>query len=133
MRALAASLKPFAGQYTVDVHGSSSNVSVGDAQLSAHELAELVRADPEWRGRPVRLFSCNTGRGSQPIAAGLAKELDVNVTAPKNLVWSNSAGESWVGSYEWKMVGGTMQRVPGAPQANGWSTFNPHAEGKGRG
>lgn len=131
MRALASALKPFLGEYTVDVHGSSTSVSVGEAQLGPSDLAELVQADPDWGGRPVRLFSCETGSGAHPIAADLADELDVKVTAPKNLVWSNDRGESWVGSYEWKMVGGTMQRVPGPPEVDGWSTFDPGSGGKG--
>jgi len=130
MRELAARLTPFAGEYTVDAHGASTSVSIGGTQTGARELAELVRADPAWKGRPVRLFSCNTGKGPRPLAAGLARELDVDVTAPTDLVWSNSAGRSWVGSYDWKMVGGTMQRVPGPPDADGWRTFGAGAQEK---
>lgn len=131
IRELAASLKPFGGEYTVDAHGSPEAVSVGDTKLDAAELAELVRSDPDWKNRPVRLFSCNTGKGERPIAADLAAELNVKVTAPKDLVWSNSKGESWVGSREMKMVGGTLQWVPGAPQADGWSAFEPGHHGNG--
>ena len=133
MRDLATALKPFEGEYTVDAHGSPTSVSAGGTELGAPELAELVQADPGWRGRPVRLFSCNTGQSEQPIAADLATELNVKVTAPKDFVWSNSKGESWVGSYEWKMVGGTMQRVPGPPRADGWKVFKPGHDGKGGG
>lgn len=133
MRDLAAALKPFEGEYTVDAHGSPTSVSVGGTELNAPKLAELVQADPGWRGRPVRLFSCNTGQGEQPIAADLAAELNVKVTAPEDLVWSNSKGESWVGPYEWKMVGGTMQRVPGLPRADGWKIFKPGHDSKGGG
>lgn len=128
IRELAAALKPFAAEYTVDAHGSPTNVSIGETQIGAKELAELIRADVAWKGRPVRLFSCDTGKGPHPIAAEVARELDVEVTAPRNPVWSNAAGQSWVAPYDWKVVGGTLQRVSGPPDAGGWRTFGPGAE-----
>lgn len=133
IRESAAALKPFAGEYTVDAHGSPTGVSIGETQIGAKEVAELIRADPAWKGRPVRLFSCNTGKGPDPIAAQVARELDVEVTAPSNLVWSNSAGQSWVAPYAWTMVGGTWQRVSGPPEAGGWRTFGPGTAPKGTG
>lgn len=125
MRELAVALKPSPSQYTVDLHGSQTSVQVGGQELDAAQLAELVRADPRWQGRQVRLFSCETGAGDRPIAQELATWLQVGVTAPTSLAWSNIAGEAWVAPYEWRIVNGTLQRVPGAPDPNGWRRFDP--------
>jgi hypothetical protein len=125
MRELASTLKPSRGEYTVDMHGTSTSVSVEGQPLDAAQLAELVRADSRWDGRPVRLFSCNTGQDERTIAAELARNLNVKVTAPRSLAWSNRAGDSWVAPYEWKMVNGVLQRLGGSPLADGWQRFDP--------
>jgi hypothetical protein len=124
MRGMASLLAPFPGEYTVDMHGSTAHVSVGGTQLDASELAELIRADQAWQGQPVRLFSCDTGKGSDPIAARLAHELGVQVTAPDALAYSNAMGESWVAAaWKDKDLGELVVRVPGKP--GHWRTFDP--------
>lgn len=110
----AASLQPFDGEYTIDMHGSPKRVAVGPRLLDARQLAELIRADPNWKGRPVRLFSCNTGQGENPIAQRLAADLGVDVTAPVERAWSNRRGESWVAG-----------KTGGPPIVPGWRTFTP--------
>jgi hypothetical protein len=126
LRTAAEALPPFPGEYTVDLHGTPERVVVGDSSLDAGQLAELVQADPRWNNRPVRLFSCLTGQGDRPIAQELADHLGAEVTAPTDLVWSDSAGEHLVAPGVWKTIGGTQVMVPG-PEApgGGWRAFRP--------
>jgi hypothetical protein len=124
-RELAVAISPFAGEYTVDMHGTSDSVSYGDSQLDASELAELIAADPAWGGQPVRLFSCNTGRGENPIAAQLAILLGVRVTAPDDLVWSYADGEIAVAPSRFELVNGELSKVPDRSREGSWREFEP--------
>jgi hypothetical protein len=128
LRTAAEALPPFPGEYTVDMHGTPQRVVVGDSPLDARQLSELVEADANWKNRPVRLFSCLTGRGDRPIAQELADHLGVKVTAPTDLVWSDPAGAHVVAPGVWKTIGGTKVMVPGSePADGGWRTFSPGA------
>lgn len=129
MRATATALKPFQGEYTVDVHGDPNNVYVGTVQLDADQVSELIRADANWNNQPVRLFSCNTGEGVDPIAQQVADRLGVSVTAPVERAWSGMSGDSFVApaKTEWQVINGRFQEVevPGTPIPDGWRTFTP--------
>jgi hypothetical protein len=130
LRTAAEALPPFPREYTVDLHGTPARVVVGDSALDAGQLAELVKADPNWNNRPVRLFSCLTGKGDRPIARELADHLGVKVTAPADLVWSDPTGRYFVAPGVWKTVGGTQVMVPGPEVADGgWRTFRPERHG----
>jgi RHS repeat-associated protein len=69
-------------------HGNPSSVS--DPQentVGPLGLATAIGRDPAWGGRPVVLYSCNTGRGNDPFAQLLADALGVLVLAPDNFGW----------------------------------------------
>jgi hypothetical protein len=126
VRTAAEALPPFPGEYAVDLHGAPDRVVVESSSLDAGQLAELVRADPNWNDQPVRLFSCQTGRGERSIAQELANRLGVDVTAPTDFVWSDRAGKHVVAPEVWKTIGGTKVLVPGPPSPDGgWRTFHP--------
>jgi hypothetical protein len=126
LRTAAEALPPFPGEYTVDLHGTPDSVVVGASSLDAGQLSELVKADPNWNNRPVRLFSCLTGQGDRPIAQELADHLGRDVTAPTDLVWSDATGRYFVAPGVWKTVGGTNVMLPGVePADGGWRTFRP--------
>jgi hypothetical protein len=132
MHMFARALPPFSGEYTVDLHGAPDHVTVGDTSLDAGQLSELVRADRNWNNQPVRLFSCETGRGDQPIAQDLANRLGVEVTAPTELVWSNHRGDHFVAPARWRTIGGTKVLVPGPqPADGGWRTLGPERSDTG--
>jgi len=118
MVASAEKLKPYPGEYTVDMHGDPDSVQVGSTHLNAAELAALIQRDPSWAGRPVRLFSCSTGAYSGGFAQQLADSLGVSVTAPDMSVWANDV-PPWVG--EGVSIGGDI--VPTA--FGGWHRFDP--------
>jgi len=132
MRAFARALPPFSGEYTVDMHGAPDHVAVGAESFDAGQLSELVRADRSWNNQPVRLFSCETGRGDRPIAQELANQLGVDVTAPTEMVWSNHAGDYFVAPATWRTIGGTKVLLPGTrPADGGWRTLEPERPGTG--
>jgi hypothetical protein len=132
MRLAAERLNPFEGEYTVDMHGSPDGVQFAESSFDSREVAELIRADPHWDNDPVRLMSCETGQGDQPIAQSLANELGVPVTAPTELVWSGSGGEATVAPAVWRQVDGIWVQVPGdTPADGGWRTFWPEDQRQG--
>ncbi|MCL9759547.1 hypothetical protein [Frankia sp. AiPa1] len=78
---------PEPGYYTVDIHGDPSGCLFGTERLDAHDVAQLIRTDRGWDHRPVRLLSCETGKGDNPMAQKLANELGRNVLAPTENAW----------------------------------------------
>lgn len=124
-RTAASALPAFPGEYTFVVHGSSEHVFVGGESLSAADVADLVKADPNWDGRPIRLFSCETGQGQEPIARELAKILGVKVTAPDEIVWIWPDGSYGIHPVETKLIGGEVLELPNMNQEGRWREFNP--------
>jgi hypothetical protein len=124
--AVAADLKPVEGYRTYDLHGTSSTVTAWDGaaerDLSPSEFAAIVRADPGWDGSPIRLFSCDTGKGANPFAQQLADELEVEVLAPTQLAWSDSFGQFWAASATIGVHGETRSTWP--PDGE-FSSFRP--------
>lgn len=133
MRTAAAKVPPFKGEYTFDAHGRSDCVEFGRREIGAGEIAELIRADDRWAGRPVRLFSCNTGRGENPIAAELAEALGVRVVAPDDLVWSAADGWTGVAPIKQRLVDGVVVEGPDYDREGAWRVFDPPARGGGAG
>lgn len=125
LREAAAALPRFAGEYTFDAHGDSGHVFVGDEALSAAEVVELIEADPSWGHRPIRLFSCETGRGEAPIAAEVASGAKVRVTAPDELAWSAADGSSFVAPIKTSVVNGVVVEGPDLDRQGSWREFDP--------
>ncbi|MDI3291326.1 DUF6531 domain-containing protein [Polyangium sp. 15x6] len=81
------------GSYQVYVHGTVDAVHVQHAdgswtQMSPRDLGlRLIMAGNWDRNVPLHLFSCNTGRRPDAVAAQLASQYRVNVYAPSELVW----------------------------------------------
>lgn len=97
--AAAKALPEMPGYRTYDLHGNPESVAVWaggqEVSIGPSAFADVVRGDPGWQGSPVRLFSCDTGKGSESFAQLLADELGVEVYAPTELAWSDSTGQSW--------------------------------------
>jgi hypothetical protein len=84
-------------RFTVEVHGSPNGVRVGNKDLDAKELAEIIRGSAGYRdGAPVRLVACQTGAdmpdGSKNFAQQLSEELGVEVLAPSTDSWVDNYG-----------------------------------------
>jgi hypothetical protein len=124
-RTAAANLPPFPGEYTLDAHGDSEHVFVGGQPLSAADVVELIEADTGWGRRPIRLFSCNTGHGQEPIAAEIADLARVRVTAPAGIAWSSADGKYGVFPIEVRIVNGAVVEVPNRKREGSWREFDP--------
>lgn len=124
----AQELAPQGDQYTVDVHGTADSVSVGDQELSPNELAQLVRADPDWNGRDVFLMSCETGQREHGFADEFADELGVGVTAPDELGWSDPGPDSQPYSTTGYVDPGTGALTPDLPANGSFHPFAPDSE-----
>ncbi|MCL9761088.1 hypothetical protein [Frankia sp. AiPa1] len=128
MRNAAATADPVPGRYTADLHGSPDAFQVGPAELNASELASLIRRDDNWKGQPVRLMSCETGQGDDPIAQKLADELGVTVTAPTELAFSDpETGRVWTTSMSENEFGRLVQTIP---YDGTWIDFQPTGKGE---
>jgi hypothetical protein len=93
----ALALPEFPGEQTYDLHGTSNGVVIPgrDDLATSSEFAQVVKLDPTWDGKPIRLFSCDTGKirdDGGTFAKDLANELGVPVTAPTELAWSGPGG-----------------------------------------
>lgn len=91
MRQAAQMLAPQPGYYVVDLHGTADRAKVGSRWLEVDEVADLVRAAPDWHGQDVFLMSCDAGRRDDGFAKQLADRLQVEVAAPDKLAWSDFA------------------------------------------
>lgn len=112
---------PEPGAAVVFAHGTVTDVVAGGTQLTPRELAAIIRADPLLAGRRVRLFACETGRLDDGFAAGLARELGVEVEAPTELAWLGPGGE--MSTTSGKLVGDAW--VQTVPDDGRWRTFAP--------
>jgi hypothetical protein len=129
MRRLALSLPPEQGKFTADLHGNSESVNVGGRSLTGRDLASFLESEnSDWSGEPIRLFSCNTGKGEDPFAQKLADRLGVPVTAPTELGWSDIAGNSWSATKTKNAKGDWVSTWP--PDGE-WVTFNPLKQSEG--
>ncbi|MEU8026232.1 hypothetical protein AB0B88_28905 [Micromonospora haikouensis] len=84
------------GTFVVFADGDSGGIVVGDTPLSPTQLADAIRADPRWTGRPVLLVAGRTAAGSG-FAEQLARLLPgTPVTAPEGTAWTTSDGRAFV-------------------------------------
>ena len=86
------------GFYDVIAHGTEKTIQVehnGETvEITHRAFVQLIKKDSEWKGRAVRLLSCDTGKIAHGFAQGLADRLGVPVKAPTELVWAD-----WRGNY----------------------------------
>ena len=84
-----------AGYFSVAGHGNPTNMWDGDF-LYPDRLAKEIRANKNWRGRPVMLGGCNTANrgptGEASFAQKLADLLGVPVVASSQFVWYDPNG-----------------------------------------
>lgn len=109
--------------YAVGGHGNFINMEDrrdGVKIIYPWQLAEIIRKDPRWKGRPIILGSCNTGRprpdGKPNFAQQLANYLGVDVTAPTDFVWYDANGMRGSGPYPSGPPSGTI---------GPWKSFSP--------
>jgi uncharacterized protein RhaS with RHS repeats len=87
------------------VYDQSSGNSVG---LTAENLAQLLKAAGCKPEMPVELYSCNAGKGKNPIGKQLTNYFTGGVNAPDRQIWYNQANQP-----------GPLDRLLGAPPITG--------------
>jgi hypothetical protein len=75
----AGTVRSADGYYSVQAHGSRAGIEFAGQVVSGDELAELIRRDRYWNGRPVRLIVSNLSGGLTADARRLAEVLGVRV------------------------------------------------------
>lgn len=115
------------GQFVVDMHGSADAVRVGDTPLSPRDLADIIRANPDYDGGPVSLLGCNTGSDPNGFAARLAQELGVPVTAPTRDAWVDHNGNVFASSQAYN-ADSSKPAKPTWPPNGEWNTYSPTGE-----
>jgi hypothetical protein len=115
------------GQFVVDMHGSADAVRVGDTPLSPRDLADIIRANPDYDGGPVSLLGCGTGSTPDGFAARLAQELGVPVTAPNTDAWVDHNGNVFASSPAYNQDTSKPAR-PTWPPNGEWNTYSPTGE-----
>ncbi|MFB7630703.1 WXG100 family type VII secretion target [Streptomyces sp. NPDC056149] len=85
------------GVHDVVVHGTKKGVFLaghmnpaGEARISypvsPHHVVEAIRNNPNYDGGIVRLISCRSGAGTEPLGQDVANELGVPVYAPTDRI-----------------------------------------------
>jgi hypothetical protein len=80
-----------------DADGLQADVHGDRIDLNVEQTASMIEANPDWGQRPVTLFGCSSGAGD--FAQDLADRLDVDVTAPTDVVQVRPDGSTVVGSF----------------------------------
>ena len=80
------------GFYDVIAHGTSGSIQVQHngkiVEIDHRTAAKLFKNDPAFKGKSIRLLSCDTGADPKGFAQSLANKLNVVVEAPTKLVWA---------------------------------------------
>ena len=113
----ARELPRIPGQFVVDLHSNEHNARVGNHPLTPRDLADVIRANPDYTGDPITLVGCDTGRRDDGFAAQLAQELGVPVTAPNTDAWVDYNGNVFATR--------NTDDGPGWPPNGEWRTFGP--------
>jgi Heat-labile enterotoxin alpha chain len=114
----AKELPKIPGQFVVDLHGNADTARVGRYPLTPKDVADIIRANPDYKGDPITVVGCETGRRDDGFAARLAQELGVPVTAPSTHAWVDYDGNVFATNTQ-------GNERPGWPPNGEWRTFGP--------
>lgn len=88
------------GFYDVVAHGTTGTILVEhngkQINIDHRTLAKLLANNKESNGKPIRLFSCNTGKVDSGFAQNLANKLNIPVKAPTEYVWARPNGSYFI-------------------------------------
>ncbi|WP_230554440.1 toxin glutamine deamidase domain-containing protein, partial [Salinispora arenicola] len=101
IRDVADRLNDHADRYHVMSHGNDTALEVGPGRVSSGQLAADIKADPNWRKRPIVLIACHTGTDeTHGFAAQLAQQLPgTPIIAPAGTIWVGSTGHAVVDTH----------------------------------
>lgn len=88
------------GYFDVIAHGTQNGIQIthnGEKIIvDSRTAARLIQNMDGYNGQGIRLLSCNTGSLDNGFAQNLANKLNVEVSAPSNILWSTSDGNYFV-------------------------------------
>lgn len=92
------------------IHGdkkgfSYSNSDNKEMAVTARELAEMIKANPNYKGGNIRLVSCESASNGATSAQMISNLLGVDVKAPTDKVWIDWDGNMTVGPDEFTNSG----------------------------
>lgn len=92
------------------IHGdkkgfSYSNSDNKETAVTARELAEMIKANPNYKGGNIRLVSCESASNGATSAQMVSNLLGVDVKAPTDKVWIDWNGNMTVGPDEFTNSG----------------------------
>ncbi len=96
-------------------------------QVNHRVAARLIENSPGYqKGQPIRLLSCDTGKGAGSFAQNLANKTGVPVEAPTELVWAKPNGDKFVAAGKY-VTGANGQRtlVPDMSKPGTFQVFEP--------
>ena len=87
------------GYFDFAAHGLPNSIEYGERkrEMSAREVARIIRHNEHYNGQKVRLLSCNTGSIDDGFAQQLANALGVEVEAPTDFLLVYPDGRMKVG------------------------------------
>lgn len=90
------------GRLDIIAHGGPHTVKYQingmDMKLNHRDLAALIKARGGYKGKIIRLLSCETGADPNGFAQNLANKLNMVVEAPNKLLWAEPSGIYYVAS-----------------------------------
>jgi uncharacterized Zn-binding protein involved in type VI secretion len=119
------------GFYDVIAHGSTKKIQVQTANgpvLVDHRVAaRLIKQAPGYqKGQPIRMLSCDTGKGAGSFAQNLANKMGVPVEAPTELVWAYPNGQKFVAAGKYVPgPNGQMNLVPDMAKPGNFHVLEP--------
>lgn len=89
------------GRHDFVAHGTIKEVQVNhqgkDVLINSKIAAKLLLNRKDYKkGQPIRLLSCETGKGSNSFAQNLANKLGVTVYAPSDYIWATKSGGHFI-------------------------------------
>ncbi|WP_177320204.1 hypothetical protein, partial [Actinoplanes philippinensis] len=121
--AAAATVTGPPGHFTVVSHDRFDD----GRPVTARELADRIRTDPQYTGQPITLIICDSG-----VPGGLAQQLadllpGTDVHAPDGPVWTTRGGEAFVSAVSAYGPDG-RPKPPQLPPTGTWRTYRSPAE-----
>jgi len=108
------------GYYDVIAHGTETYIQFEQNNrtydINWRTVTKLLKKDKAYKGGPIRLLSCNTGKNSHGFAQNLANKLGVKVKAPIGYVVAYDNGSYYVAEKH----GNCFKKIK-----NGFKTFYP--------
>ncbi|GAA5531567.1 hypothetical protein Hgul01_05392 [Herpetosiphon gulosus] len=116
-------VKPIPDYYDVVGHGLPDYMFGPDKQkLTAKQVADIIRAQPDYKGGSIRLISCHTGTCPTGFAQQLANEMNVQVLGAHGSVFVDELGTMTVSNPIIAIEGKKFIRKPGPGI---WRVFFP--------